>query len=124
MKILLKINHEYIISYFRNYTLEKFWKIVELPSDFNLEYRTVYNNNGFSFHDRYLILRYNINNSRVWSIGTSYNSVCKSHHIIQIVDNPTKIEQVFEDLWEKINIEECLILGYNLGDENPYVNET
>ena len=46
---------------------------------------------------------------RVWSIGTSFNSLGKSHHIIQEVQHPQMIVDAFEELWEELSYETCLI---------------
>lgn len=77
--------------------------------DLQLTFRTVHKNHGSKFHDRYLILRYNFNKTRVWSLGASVNSLGKSHHIIQIVESPTLIEDFFNKVWDETNFEECKI---------------
>lgn len=88
-------------------------------SDLQLSYRTIHDNNGAKFHDRYLILKYEINKTRVWSLGTSINSVGKSHHIIQIVESPTLIEKFFNQVWDETAADECKIYDYS-----DYITET
>ncbi|MFU2136458.1 HAD-IIB family hydrolase [Gallibacterium anatis] len=54
------------------------------------------------FHDRFIIFPKNQDNpARVWSLGTSVNSLGKSHHIIQKVEDGQIIEDVFEEMWEQ-----------------------
>lgn len=77
--------------------------------DIKMEYRTIRGTHGKAFHDRYLILKYGINRCRVWSLGISVNSLGKSHHIIQIVENPQAVVSVFEDIWKDVDCEECYI---------------
>lgn len=85
--------------------------------DLNLTFRTVYANCGSKFHDRYLILRYHFNKTRVWSLGASVNSLGKSHHIIQIVESPTLIEDFFDKVWSETTVDECKI--YDSSDYKP-----
>lgn len=82
-------------------------------TDLRLSFRTVHGNNGSSFHDRYLILKYQLNKTRVWSLGTSVNSVGKSHHIIQIVESPILIDDFFDEVWSKTNTDKCKIYDYS-----------
>ena len=82
-------------------------------TDLRLSFRTVHGNNGMSFHDRYLILKFGNNKTRVWSLGTSINSVGKSHHIIQIVVAPMIIDNFFDEVWQKTANEECKIYDYS-----------
>ena len=81
-------------------------------TDLRLSFRSVHGNNGTSFHDRYLILKFGINKTRVWSLGTSINSVGKSHHIIQIVESPMLIDNFFDEVWQKTADEGCKIYDY------------
>ena len=54
-----------------------------------------------SFHDRFLIFPRHISRSaRVWSLGTSVNSIGKSHHIIQEVGDGQIIADEFETMWK------------------------
>ena len=78
-------------------------------TDVSLSYRTITNGYGTSFHDRYLILKYNVNKTRVWSLGISVNSLGKSHHIIQIVEAPELIADMFQEIWNETDQEICKI---------------
>ena len=54
------------------------------------------------FHDRFIIFpqeRYEP--VKAWSLGTSVNSLGKSHHIIQEVEDGQIIADVFEEMWEQ-----------------------
>lgn len=81
-------------------------------TDLKLSFRTVHGNNGSSFHDRYLILKYQVNKTRVWSLGSSVNSVGKSHHIVQIVESPTLIDNFFDEEWMQTDSDKCKIYDY------------
>lgn len=81
-------------------------------TDLRLSFRTVHGNNGMSFHDRYLILKYRINKTRVWSLGTSINSLGKNHHIMQIIESPILIDSFFDEVWQKTENAECKIYDY------------
>lgn len=78
-------------------------------SDIKIEFRTVTGMNGIPFHDRYLILKYDMNKSRAWSLGISINSLGKSHHIIQIVQSPMEVIKIIDAMWKQSNSEDCLI---------------
>ena len=82
-------------------------------TDLQLSFRTVHGNSGSSFHDRYLILKYQLNKTRVWSLGTSVNSVGKSHHIVQIVESPMLIDTFFDEVWSQTNTDKCKIYDYS-----------
>ena len=82
-------------------------------TDLRLSFRTVHGNNGSSFHDRYLILKYQLNKTRVWSLGTSVNSVGKSHHIVQIVESPILIDDFFNEEWSQTDTDKCKIYDYS-----------
>lgn len=82
-------------------------------TDLRLSFRTVHGNNGSSFHDRYLILKYQLNKTRVWSLGTSVNSVGKRHHIVQIVESPMLIDTFFDEVWSQTNTDKCKIYDYS-----------
>ena len=64
-----------------------------------------------------MILRYHFNKTRVWSLGASVNSLGKSHHIIQIVESPTLIEDFFDKVWSETTVDECKI--YDSSDYKP-----
>lgn len=78
-------------------------------TDIKVEYRSVIAPHGTLFHDRYIMLKYGTNRSRVWSLGASINSIGTNHSIIQIVEAPNKLLALFEDLWNQTNCTECLI---------------
>ena len=63
------------------------------------------------FHDRFIIFPQAIDEPvRAWSLGTSVNSLGKSHHIIQEVEYGQIISDVFEEMWEQsINDEDNII---------------
>lgn len=74
-----------------------------------LEFRIQHNQNGWGFHDRFLIINHNVNRPRVWSLGTSINSLGKGHHVIQAIQNPQVIVDAFQELWDSLSANECLI---------------
>ncbi len=82
---------------------------IPIDTDINLSYRTIANGYGTSFHDRYLILKYNVNKTRVWSLGISVNSLGKKHHIVQIVEAPELIADIFQGIWNETNQNICKI---------------
>lgn len=82
---------------------------IPVDTDVSLSYRTIAHCYGTPFHDRYLILKYNINKTRVWSLGISVNSLAKKHHIIQIVEAPELIADMFQKIWNETNHEVCKI---------------
>ncbi len=71
-----------------------------------------HDNFGWKFHDRFLILV--PQNPRqlpdAYSLGTSINSIGKSHHIIQKVTNAREILDNFEELWEKLDNKDCCVI--------------
>ena len=76
-------------------------------TDLQLDYRTIYNGHGEPFHDRYLILKYGINGCRAYALGSSINSIGKQHTIIQAVLAPNIIADIFDNLWEQTDYDEC-----------------
>jgi len=76
-------------------------------TDILIDYRTV--RNGHSFHDRYIIMKYEINKERVWSLGASINSIGNKHSIMQIVNAPQAVISQLNELWEATSNEECYI---------------
>ena len=64
-----------------------------------------------SFHDRFLIFpKSQYSPAQAWSLGTSVNSLGKSHHIIQKVNDAQIIEDVFNNFWsQSISKEENII---------------
>lgn len=76
----------------------------------NFQWRIQHNTFGFSFHDRFLILLPQNNETpKAWSLGTSVNSFGKTHHILQLVSNPGYIADAFEELWNKLDDPSCQI---------------
>ncbi len=75
----------------------------------NLEFRIQHSNRGWSFHDRFIIFP-NVNDRvRAWSLGTSLNSLGKSHHIMQEVSNPRHVLDAFMWLWDELNHPDCVV---------------
>lgn len=89
---------------------------IPVDTDIKMEYRTVHGNYGKPFHDRYIILKYGINKCRAWSLGISVNSLGKSHHIIQIVETPSAVASIFDEIWKDTDCEECRIYS-NIKEE-------
>lgn len=75
----------------------------------NVELRCQWNGHGYSFHDRFLMVLHSDRKARVWSLGTSVNSLGKKHHVIQSVEHPQMIVDTFEELWHGLGAEECLV---------------
>lgn len=73
----------------------------------NLEVRGRIGSNGYDFHDRFII--FPLEKPKVWSLGISINQIGESHHILQEVKNAQHILNAFNDLWEKLEREECLV---------------
>jgi hypothetical protein len=94
---------------FRKSGHDKLQSILTTETDVRLEYRSVRDGNGTPFHDRYLVMKYELNKVRVWSLGASINSIGKCHSIIQIVEAPEIIVSIFDELWEKTAKNECVI---------------
>lgn len=79
----------------------------------NLEFRMQYENHGYNFHDRFLMFPGTPNlKPLVYSLGSSVNSLGKSHHIIQEVPHPQRVIDAFNDLWNKLNAPACLVWKY------------
>lgn len=81
----------------------------------NLEFRVQHSNFGWAFHDRFLIfpdassLSNSFKRAKAWSIGTSINSIGKSHHILQEVGNAQDILDAFNELWNELSHDSCLV---------------
>ncbi|MGI0105869.1 VPA1262 family N-terminal domain-containing protein [Salinimicrobium sp. WS361] len=79
----------------------------------NLEFRMQHSQYGWTFHDRFLIFPGSKETRpKVYSLGTSVNSLGFSHHILQEISHPQRVIDAFEELWEKLNNEDCLIWKY------------
>lgn len=94
---------------FRKIQNDKLESVLGNATDIKLEYRTVRNGHGVPFHDRYIMLKYNLNADRVWSLGASLNSIGKNHSIIQIVETPEAILSLFDELWVQTENDECTL---------------
>lgn len=75
----------------------------------NLELRCQWGTYGYPFHDRFLMIVDDKEKPQVWSLGASVNSIGKHHHIIQKVLHPQMIVEAFEELWNALSAEECLV---------------
>lgn len=75
----------------------------------NLELRCQWKGHGFEFHDRFLMIVDEKETPQVWSLGASVNSIGSKHHIMQKVLHPQMIVDAFEELWEMLADEECVI---------------
>lgn len=106
---------------FKNKEKESIKNVLGMKTDIHLEYRSVYNGHGVPFHDRYIILKFGINKSRVWSLGASINAIGSTHSTIQIVEAPNQIIALFENLWAQTECDECEIFNNMLKEEE---NET
>ncbi|MGK8801146.1 VPA1262 family N-terminal domain-containing protein [Acinetobacter seifertii] len=74
-----------------------------------LEVRAKIGKYGWSFHDRFLIFPKTNIGPRAWSLGTSVNSLGKTHHIFQEVSDGRLIADAFEQLWVALDHQECLV---------------
>ena len=75
----------------------------------NLEFRCQHGNYGYGFHDRFIMIQNEKEKPQVWSLGTSFNSLGNSHHIIQEVRHPQMIVDAFEELWDSLSDDSCLV---------------
>lgn len=89
----------------------------------NLEFRCQYKNLGYPFHDRFLIFVPNDEFALpiVYSLGASVNQLGEKHHIIHKVTDPRIILENFNNLWNSLNSEECIIL--KLPEQKDLLNE-
>jgi len=78
----------------------------------NLEFRVQHDNYGWKFHDRFLIFPDFNDKVKVWSLGTSVNSLGKHHHILQKIENARHILDAFNELWNQLRHESCLVWKY------------
>lgn len=83
----------------------------EMTMGINLQFRSPRNNNGWSFHDRFLIFPDVNNLPMAWSLGTSVNSFGQEHHILQKCGDARLILDAFNELWADIDKDECLVWG-------------
>lgn len=88
---------------------QKFYsaKLSGLPGNYyglNIEFRSAHGPRGWDFHDRFLMFPKSDNErAKVWSLGTSINSLGKSHHILQQVENAQLIADAFQSLWDAVD---------------------
>lgn len=75
----------------------------------NLEVRCQFEQYGWKFHDRFLLFVMRDQTAKVWSLGTSMNNLGKNHHIIQEVSHPQYIVDAFNDLWDELDNERCIL---------------
>lgn len=76
----------------------------------NIEFRSAHGLNGWDFHDRFLIFPKSADDrAKAWSLGTSVNSLGKSHHILQQVENAQLIADAFQLLWDAVAHRENVI---------------
>ena len=80
-------------------------------TELDLEFRCRRGQRGWDFHDRFLILLAPDPDEQpgVWSLGTSVNSLGKSHHIIQKVPNGRVVLAAFDSLWDALSSPDCLV---------------
>jgi hypothetical protein len=90
---------------------DKLQFVLGKETDIKLEYRSVRKGYGVPFHDRYIMLKYDLNKDRVWSLGASINSIGKCHSIIQIVEAPDVLLSLFDKLWSQTESDECLLFN-------------
>lgn len=83
----------------------------EMMIGINLEFRSPRNNHGWNFHDRFLIFPDFKKLPMAWSLGTSVNSFGQEHHILQKCSDARLILDAFNELWDEIDNDECLIWG-------------
>lgn len=77
--------------------------------EINILWRIQHDQFGYSFHDRFLIVTSKENSPRAWSLGTSINHAGCNHHILQAVSNPGYIVDAFEELWNQLDHESCIV---------------
>jgi len=85
----------------------------------NLDFRVQHDEHGWKFHDRFLIFP-NVHERetiagrvKVWSLGTSINSLGKHHHILQEISNARSILDAFNELWNELSHSSCSIWRHN-----------
>jgi len=78
-----------------------------------LEFRACHDNIGFDFHDRFLFfIPESIDElPTVFSLGTSINSLGKSHHLMQQTLDPRNIVAAFEELWTLLDRDDARIIN-------------
>jgi hypothetical protein len=74
-----------------------------------LEYRMKAGQDGWPFHDRFLIFPKEDSSALAWSLGISVNQIGSSHHILQRVDDGRRVMDAFLELWDELTKPEHLI---------------
>jgi len=74
-----------------------------------LEFRAKVGDEGFAFHDRFLIFPHAEPEPLAWSLGFSVNGLGKEHHILQKVPNGRLVADAFQELWDDLNRPEHLV---------------
>lgn len=98
-------------STFDKYKLEFESYAPEMTMGINLQFRSPRKNNGWNFHDRFLIFPDFNKLPMAWSLGTSVNSFGQEHHILQKCSDARLILDAFNELWADIEKDECLVWG-------------
>ncbi|MBQ0160314.1 MAG: hypothetical protein KBT28_06775 [Bacteroidales bacterium] len=75
----------------------------------DLEFRTSEGSHFADFHDRFIIFPETGDQPLAWSLGTSVNSMGKSHHLLQKVADGRIIMEAFENMWDKLSDPKHLI---------------
>lgn len=73
------------------------------------EYRMKAGQDGWPFHDRFLIFPKEDGGALAWSLGISVNQIGRSHHILQRVDDGRRIMDAFLALWNELAKPEHLV---------------
>lgn len=74
-----------------------------------LEFRISYGPSVTAFHDRFLIFPDTNHGPVAWSLGTSVNSLGKSHHILQKVVHARPVADAFQVIWNKLEDNKYLV---------------
>jgi len=74
----------------------------------DIEIRCKVENYGWNFHDRFLI--FPLEKPKVWSLGSSINTLGKDHSILMSVNNPKNVLDAFEYLWD--NLDDSILWKY------------
>lgn len=92
----------------------------------NLEFRIGYEVNNYKLHDRFLIFPYSNLEKRpvAWSLGTSLNSFGKNFHLLHKVNNGKAILDKFNELWAKVQNDNCLIFKHKSSVLNQISSST
>jgi hypothetical protein len=76
----------------------------------NFEFRMQHGMNGWKFHDRFLIFPGDeLSKPKVYALGTSINSFGTEHNILQEVSHPQPVVDAFNELWDSLNKNDCIV---------------